>query len=260
MLRGSVAHTALHRFYAGLPKELGTERVDRGERSTTALALPRRVPRRRARSGVRIELTRARAARARARACGATSSGSSATRRGRQLAARAAALRGRLRLRALGAGAAARPRPRRRDLRSAGKIDRIDVDPFSARGIVQDYKSGKGAHSARADRRRSCGCRSRSTCSSCATSSGSSRSAASTARSRATRGARGMLRAEARDDGCPASRERLPRRGRVLGAGRDGAREPARAARAADPRRRRARTTRRAATARRGATSGRCAG
>jgi RecB family exonuclease len=30
----------------------------------------------------------------------------------------------------------------------AGKIDRIDVDPFSARGIVQDYKSGKSAHSA----------------------------------------------------------------------------------------------------------------
>jgi hypothetical protein len=31
----------------------------------------------------------------------------------------------------------------------SGKIDRIDVDPFSARGIVQDYKSGAGAHSAR---------------------------------------------------------------------------------------------------------------
>ena len=30
----------------------------------------------------------------------------------------------------------------------AGKIDRIDVDPFSARAIVQDYKSGKTAHSA----------------------------------------------------------------------------------------------------------------
>jgi hypothetical protein len=30
----------------------------------------------------------------------------------------------------------------------SGKIDRIDVDPFSARGIVQDYKSGRTAHSA----------------------------------------------------------------------------------------------------------------
>ncbi len=29
-----------------------------------------------------------------------------------------------------------------------GKIDRIDLDPFSARGIVQDYKSGKTVHSA----------------------------------------------------------------------------------------------------------------
>jgi RecB family exonuclease len=31
----------------------------------------------------------------------------------------------------------------------SGKIDRIDVDPFSARGIIQDYKSGKSAPSAR---------------------------------------------------------------------------------------------------------------
>ena len=31
----------------------------------------------------------------------------------------------------------------------SGKIDRIDQDPMSASGIVQDYKSGAGAHSAR---------------------------------------------------------------------------------------------------------------
>ncbi len=30
----------------------------------------------------------------------------------------------------------------------SGKIDRIDLDPFSAHGIVQDYKSGVSAHSA----------------------------------------------------------------------------------------------------------------
>ena len=30
----------------------------------------------------------------------------------------------------------------------SGKIDRIDVDPFRRAGIVQDYKAGKGAHSA----------------------------------------------------------------------------------------------------------------
>ena len=34
-------------------------------------------------------------------------------------------------------------------LHLSGKIDRIDVDPFSARGIVQDYKSGRTAHSAK---------------------------------------------------------------------------------------------------------------
>ena len=34
------------------------------------------------------------------------------------------------------------------DFTLSGKIDRIDVDPFSARGIVQDYKSGKTSHSA----------------------------------------------------------------------------------------------------------------
>jgi RecB family exonuclease len=34
------------------------------------------------------------------------------------------------------------------DFTLSGKIDRIDVDPFSARGIVQDYKSGATVHSA----------------------------------------------------------------------------------------------------------------
>jgi RecB family exonuclease len=32
--------------------------------------------------------------------------------------------------------------------RLSGKIDRVDLDPFSARGIVWDYKSGKKAHTA----------------------------------------------------------------------------------------------------------------
>jgi ATP-dependent helicase/DNAse subunit B len=34
------------------------------------------------------------------------------------------------------------------DFQLSGKIDRIDLDPFAARGIVWDYKSGKKAHSA----------------------------------------------------------------------------------------------------------------
>ena len=62
MLRGSVAHSALHKFYAGLPKELGADRVTpenveqarrlpRGAASTTPL-----------RGGVRLELTELQAA------------------------------------------------------------------------------------------------------------------------------------------------------------------------------------------------------
>jgi RecB family exonuclease len=34
------------------------------------------------------------------------------------------------------------------DFQLSGKIDRVDLDPFAARGIVWDYKSGKKAHSA----------------------------------------------------------------------------------------------------------------
>ena len=104
----------------------------------------------------------------------------------------------------------------------SGKIDRIDLDPYSARGIVQDYKSGKGAFSARQiDRERRLqmplyllvlrdlvGIE---------PLGGVYRALSG------TRGARGMLRADARED-LPASRGRLPRRGRVLGAARDRAR------------------------------------
>ena len=36
-LRGQVAHQALYTFFSGLPKELGSERVERADRSTTAL-------------------------------------------------------------------------------------------------------------------------------------------------------------------------------------------------------------------------------
>ncbi|MFQ5426808.1 MAG: PD-(D/E)XK nuclease family protein, partial [Gaiellales bacterium] len=37
------------------------------------------------------------------------------------------------------------------DFAVSGKIDRIDLDPFSARGIVQDYKSGSAHSAARID-------------------------------------------------------------------------------------------------------------
>ena len=79
MLRGSVAHSALHKFYAGLPKELGHDRVT-PENVEQARRLPAALPRRRD--------ARRRSARARptcrrpssTRASSATSRASSATR------------------------------------------------------------------------------------------------------------------------------------------------------------------------------------
>ena len=47
-LKGSVAHTALHKFFAGLPKELGCDRVE-PERVEDAVRFMRVLPRRRAR-------------------------------------------------------------------------------------------------------------------------------------------------------------------------------------------------------------------
>jgi ATP-dependent helicase/DNAse subunit B len=143
-LRGSVAHQTLFKFFSGLPKELGAERVD-AERLDDALAFLRTCLAEAIDSGVWIEL-------------------------------------GDLQRRELEEGlwrdlenfvreeaeSSLGLVPRRFEVafgsdRSApelqaglqvdgfsltGKIDRIDVDPFSARGIVQDYKSGKTAHSA----------------------------------------------------------------------------------------------------------------
>ena len=70
--------------------------------------------------------------------------------------------------------------------------------------------------------RASCASRSLSTCSSCAISSGSSRSAASTGRSRATRRARGLVRADEAETLPGYVKQRLPRRGGVLGRRRVG--------------------------------------
>jgi ATP-dependent helicase/DNAse subunit B len=144
-LRGSVAHTALHRFFAGLPKELGTERVDEAN-VEPAVAFMRRCVEQ-AIGGVRMEMTEMQR---------------------REL--EQGLLRDLEQLVREEARAQLPLVPRRFEVsfgseRSApelqrglaladgvtlsGKIDRIDVDPFSARGIVQDYKAGKSAHSAR---------------------------------------------------------------------------------------------------------------
>ena len=142
-LRGSIAHTTLHRFYAGLPKEVGAEQVEAGNIESAVGFLRRCFED--ALAGLRQELT-------------------DIERR---------ELEGQL-WRDLEAFVREESRsesplvPRRFEVsfgteRSApelqrglalggfslsGKIDRIDVDPFSARGIVWDYKSGKTVFSA----------------------------------------------------------------------------------------------------------------
>ena len=144
MLRGSVAHTTLHRFYAGLPKEVGGDRVTE-DRLDDALAFLRDCLEG-ALQGVKMEMT--------------------------ELERRELEQSLRRDLEQLVRDEARSPLPlvpRRFEVgfgseRSApelqrgldlgdgvtlsGKIDRIDVDPGSARGIVQDYKSGRTGHSA----------------------------------------------------------------------------------------------------------------
>jgi ATP-dependent helicase/DNAse subunit B len=143
-LRGSVAHQTLYRFYSGLPKRFGADRVDES-RLDEQLDFLRECLRGAIEGQVRLELEE-------------------------------------LELRELEAGLwrdleqfvrseASSPLPlvpkrfevgfgsersavelkRGLDLGEltvSGKIDRIDLDPFAARGLVQDYKSGRTAQSA----------------------------------------------------------------------------------------------------------------
>ena len=146
ILRGSVMHTTLHRFYAALPRELDAERVT-PENLEAATALVHRCLDAALESGVRLDLTELQAAELR-HTLRADLEGFLRD----EAASQVGFVPRRLEV-AFGSERAA-PELQRGlqlddDLWLSGKIDRIDVDPFSARGIVQDYKSGKGAHSAR---------------------------------------------------------------------------------------------------------------
>jgi hypothetical protein len=143
-LRGSIAHQTLFKFFSGLPKRLGIERLDE-EQLDDGLVFLRECLAEAIEGGVWLEL------------------GDLQRRELEESLWRD--------LEHFVRGEAESPLglvPRRFEVsfgsdRSApelqsglqvdgfsltGKIDRIDVDPFSARGIVQDYKSGKTAHSA----------------------------------------------------------------------------------------------------------------
>jgi ATP-dependent helicase/DNAse subunit B len=141
-LRGSVAHTTLNRFFGGLRKELAAERVDEGN-VEAALAFLRNCLGD-AVGGVRMEMTDLqrrqlhagllRDLEALVRDEAASESGLVPDRFEVAFGGERSLLGGL----ELGDG-----------LLLSGKIDRIDVHPFTARAIVQDYKSGKKAHSAR---------------------------------------------------------------------------------------------------------------
>ncbi len=146
LLRGQVVHTTLNRFYSSLPKELGSDRVT-PDNLDAALAHVRRCLDDAIQSGVRLDLTSLQEAELR-QTLAADLEGFV-----RDEAASGVAFDPRRFEVAFGSERAA-PELQRglalgEGLSLSGKIDRIDIDPFSARGIVQDYKSGVGAHSAR---------------------------------------------------------------------------------------------------------------
>ena len=146
MLRGSVAHQTLYRFYSGLPKELGADRVTE-ESVDQAVAFLRRCLDDALRGGVRLEITELQAAELE------ESLWHDLEGFVRDEASSPLGLVPRRFEVSFGSDRSApelqRGLPLGDELYLSGKIDRIDVDPFSARGIVQDYKSGRSAHSAK---------------------------------------------------------------------------------------------------------------
>ncbi len=143
-LRGAVAHQALYRFYTGLPKRLGVERVEE-ERLDEALAFLRECLAEAIDGQARLdisELERLELEGTLARDL------EHFVRQEIELGFPLVPRRFEV---LFGTPGAPVELQRGLDLGGftvSGKIDRIDLDPFSARGIVQDYKSGAGAHSA----------------------------------------------------------------------------------------------------------------
>jgi ATP-dependent helicase/DNAse subunit B len=140
-LRGSVAHNALHKFFTGIPKELGIERIDEAQLDRALPFLRRCLDQ--AVNGVRMDLTELqrleldqtlwRDLEAFVRTEAASTLPLVPSRFEVSFGRERSTLGGL----DLGDG-----------LALAGKIDRVDVETFGARGIVQDYKSGRSAHSA----------------------------------------------------------------------------------------------------------------
>jgi ATP-dependent helicase/nuclease subunit B len=143
-VRGGVAHQALYRFYNGLPKRLGIETLDE-QHLDEAIVFLRECLAEAIAGGVRLdvpEVTLLELEETLAR---------DLEHFVRQEVALGLPLVPRRFEVAFGTERSAPELQRGLDLGGftlSGKIDRIDVDPFSARGIVHDYKSGSTAHSA----------------------------------------------------------------------------------------------------------------
>jgi ATP-dependent helicase/DNAse subunit B len=144
MQRGSVAHTALHRFFSRIPAELGVEKLE-PQHVEDATRLMRRCLDE-ALAGLRMELTEMQA-----RELDQTLWRDLSAVVEEECVSPLTLVPRRFEV-SFGNERAAPELQRGLELGPgltlSGKVDRIDVDPFGARGIVQDYKSGKHAHSA----------------------------------------------------------------------------------------------------------------
>jgi ATP-dependent helicase/DNAse subunit B len=146
LMRGSVAHQALFKFYSGLPKELGVDRVDETTLEPALRYLARCLDEAIS-GGVRIDLAEVTELEFR-ESLWRDLEGfvRDEARSELQLLPRQFEV-------GFGSDRSAPHLQRGLELGPqtflSGKIDRIDVDPFSVRGIVQDYKSGRSAHSAK---------------------------------------------------------------------------------------------------------------
>jgi len=143
-LRGTVAHQALFSFFKGLPKRTGAERVQ-PENLDDALALLRECLADAVRAHVRVdvpELERNELEQGLARDLEELVR--------REAESESPLVPSRFEV-SFGSERSAPELQRGLELGGftvSGKIDRIDRDPFGARGIVVDYKSGRTAHSA----------------------------------------------------------------------------------------------------------------
>jgi ATP-dependent helicase/DNAse subunit B len=146
MLRGQIAHQALHRFYGGLQKELGGVETVNDAVYDQALVFLERCLDDALDSWLRFDATDLQRAELR-HTLRRDLAGFLQDEAGSQLLLVPRKLEV-----SFGSDRSAPELQRGLDLgdglRLSGKIDRIDQDPFGARGIVQDYKSGRTAHSA----------------------------------------------------------------------------------------------------------------